>query len=118
MKCVICGKEIEKSEYSSKVLCSSECFHIDFWRDCLDDEAVIVNKICYHVGKEHSKSPFRGHSGAKFKIRMKETGKVIETTNLWHNGEVPDEFYKGDNAEFLPIREKVSVVGREFDCRP
>ena len=48
MKCVICGKEIEKSKYLHKALCSRECFCIDFWNDCLDDKAIIINGECYH----------------------------------------------------------------------
>ena len=62
MKCVICGKEIEKSKYLHKALCSRECFCIDFWNDCLDDKAIIINGECYHDGGEKP-SNYRGFLG-------------------------------------------------------
>jgi hypothetical protein len=102
MKCVICGKEIEKSMYSNKDLCSSECFHEDFWNDCLDDTAIIVNGECYHDGgrKPEGYSGFLGHAGRLFKIQMND-GRIIETNNLWYNGEVPKERCIADNAIFI-----------------
>ena len=42
MKCIICGKEIERSMYSHKPLCSSECFDEDFWNTVLNDEAIMM----------------------------------------------------------------------------
>ena len=105
MKCVICGKEIEKSSYSNKVLCSSECFSVDFWNDCLDDTAIIIDGECYHDGGMKSKnySGFLGFSGALFKIKMND-GRVFETNNLWYNGVVPKERGIKDNAIFIKER--------------
>lgn len=102
MKCVICGKEIEKSSYSNKVLCSSECFHIDFWNDCLDEAAIIINGECYHDGgmKPKDYRGFLGFDGSLFKIKMND-GRVIVTNNLWYNGEVPEERGIEDNACFI-----------------
>ena len=98
MKCTVCGKEIKESQYIGYTLCSSECFTINFWRDVLDDDAIIVGQRCYHIG-EHPQR-YKGFGGALFKI-VKNTGEVIETDNLWYNGDIPDEYYKGDNAKFL-----------------
>ena len=102
MKCIICGKEIEKSSYLHKVICSSECFHVDFWNDCLDESAIIVGGECYHDGgiKPEGYSGFMGHSGRKFTIKMSD-GRIIETNNLWYNGKVPEERNVLDNAEFI-----------------
>ena len=102
MKCVICGKEIEKSKYSNKVLCSSECFHVNFWNECLDDSAIIIKVECYHDGgrKPEGYSGFLGHSGREFTIKMND-GQVISTNNLWYNGEVPKERMVADNAMFV-----------------
>ena len=66
----------------------------------LDDEAIIINQSCYHAAPEDDNSGFRGFGGKRFKIKM-HSGKIIETTNLWHQGRIPDEVYTGDNAEFL-----------------
>ena len=102
MKCIICGKEIEKSGYSHKVICSSECFSVDFWNDALDDTAIIIDGECYHDGgmKPKNYSGFLGFSGALFKIKMNDD-RVFETNNLWYNGVVPKERGVKDNAIFI-----------------
>lgn len=102
MQCIICGKEIEKSSYSHKVICSSECFSVDFWNDALDDTAIIIDGECYHDGgmKPKTYSGFLGFGGNLFKIKMND-GRVIETNNLWYNGVVPKERCIEDNACFI-----------------
>lgn len=106
MNCVICGKEIEKSKFSNKVLCSSECFHIDYWNGKVeikdDPRSVRVNGEQYYISDENSKSTFRGFGGAKFKIKFFD-GREIVSTNLWYNGVIPEEFKNKlpDNAEFI-----------------
>lgn len=101
MKCEICGKEIKESSSYEAILCGAdECFHTWFWKNALDDEAIIIDQNCYHAAPEHDNSGFRGFGGRRFKIRML-SGKIIETTNLWHQGRIPDEFYRSDNAEFV-----------------
>ena len=84
MNCQVCGKEIKKQ----------------FWNEVLDNNAIIINGNCYHVDNEDSTSCFRGFGGRPFTIKMND-GKIIHTTNLWHHGTIPKEFYKGDNAEFI-----------------
>lgn len=102
MKCVICGKEIEKSMYSNAVLCSSACFHEHFWDDTLDETAIIIKGECYHDGgmKPANYSGFLGFSGRRFRIQMND-GRIIETNNLWYNGEIPKERNIEDNAIFI-----------------
>lgn len=101
MKCIICGKEIEKSCYSNAVLCSSECFHENFWNECLDETAIIVNGECYHDGGKKQGSDFLlGFGGSFFKIKMND-GRIIETNNLWYNGPVPEDRNIKDNAVFI-----------------
>ena len=104
MKCVICGKEIEKSRYSNKVLCSSECFNVDFWNGCIDKDAIIINGECYHDGgiKPADYRGFLGHSGRVFNIKMND-GRIIKTNNLWYNGVVPPERGIKDNACFIKL---------------
>lgn len=96
-KCAVCGKEYVESFAG---FCSERCFEQDFWEKALDGNEIVINKECYHVGPEEGPSFFRGFGGARFKIRMND-GKVIETTNLWNQGTIPDHFYKGDNAVFV-----------------
>ena len=107
MKCVICGKEIEKSGYSHKVICSSKCFHVDFWNDCLDETAIIINGRCYHDGgvKPSGYEGFLGFDGRLFTIQMND-GRIIETNNLRYNGEVPEDRNIKDNAVFVTKKRK------------
>lgn len=106
MNCIICGKEIEKSSYSHKVLCSSECFDIDYWNDQVKDKndprIVRINGEQYYIENENLKSSFRGFGGRKYKIRL-FSGIEITTTNLWYNGEIPESHKEllPDNAEFI-----------------
>ena len=102
LKCIICGKEIEKSLYRNNILCSQKCFDINFWNEYLDDNAIIINGECYHdSGKRPSDyKGFLGHSGRLFKIKMND-GNIIETNNLWYNGKVPEDRQIKDNAIFI-----------------
>ena len=111
MKCVICGKEIEKSKYLHKALCSRECFCIDFWDDCLDDKAIIINGECYHDGGEKPSNyrGFLGFAGSVFHIKMND-GKIITTNNLWYNGVVPKERNIQDNARFITNHKEDDVI--------
>lgn len=106
MKCVICGKEIEKSQYSGDVICSSICFHKNFWKKIISekDEYIIVNGHCYCDGGDrpnYMKASYLGHAGRRFWIRFFD-GRTITTNNLWYNGEIPEEFRSElpDTAEF------------------
>ena len=106
MKCIACNKEIGKSSYSNAVLCSSECFSINFWNEIVqekeDPNTVIVDGKCYYIGSESDSSGFRGFGGAKFKINFFD-GREITTTNLWRRGAIPETHKEllPDNAEFV-----------------
>ena len=105
MICRICGKEFEKSIFTPSLrLCSPECHTIDFWNQALDDKAIIIDGECYHDGgncPDEKRTYLLGFSGRKFKIRFKNTNEIIETNNLWSNGEIPKERNIEDNAEFI-----------------
>ena len=109
MKCVICGKEVKKSVSMDKPLCSVECFYTDFWNDCLDDYAIIINGECYHDcgAKDTKDKDMLGFEGRIFYIQMND-GTYIETNNLRYNGIVPKERNIKDNAQFLskPLNKK------------
>lgn len=101
MKCIICGKEIPESLYFHKPLCSNKCFNINFWNDCLDESAIIVDGKCYHdAGRKPNGTKWLGFGGSEFTIEMND-GRIIKTNNLWHNGEVPKERNVKDNARFI-----------------
>lgn len=111
MICKICGKEFDKRSYCSPYedICCSECFHINFWNDKVESvrtepRQVVINGEVYWIGDEDQHPfEFRGFTGLKFKIKRRDTGEVFETTNLWYNGKVPEEYKDKikDNADFI-----------------
>ena len=111
MKCMICGKEVKHNHYSEHSdffgLCGdAECFNKRFWQLALDDSAVIIKGVCYHIGKEPKdliNTYGLGYGGMKFCIKMLDTGEVITTHNLRCNGKFPKEYAVKDNAVFLPV---------------
>ena len=77
----------------------------DFWRDIkrwdieYPNSFAIVNGVHYSIGNEDDTSPFRGFAGAKVRIKFFD-GREIISTNMWHNGTIPEEYKKffKDNA--------------------
>ena len=71
---------------------------IEYFKNILkkDPYAIVMGGSAYHIGAEE-KQGLRGFGGAKFKIEfVKDTmlykkGEIIESSNLWHLGDVPDE---------------------------
>lgn len=107
MKCVICGKEIEKSQYSNAVLCSGTCFYKHFWNEIVAEKKqhIIINGECYRDGGNVDNPnyyDFLGYSGRRFWIRFFD-GREITTNNLWYQGKIPNEFLSQlpNTAEFF-----------------
>ena len=95
-KCPVCGRLAEPMYMTGE--CSDKCFNTSFWNHTLDDTAIIIDGKCYHIGP--SSLGFKGSGGRKFTIQFND-GKVINTDNLWCNGDVPKEYNVKDNAVFL-----------------
>lgn len=108
MKCKVCGKDFnpEKMLFAKLHLCSEECFTTDFWLEKVrqkdDPNQVIIEGECYYIGEENCARSFRGFGGHEFIIKRND-GKLIKTTNLWYNGEIPPafRFLLPDNATFI-----------------
>lgn len=63
----------------------------------------VINGVKYYIDPDESDAAgFKGFGGRKFKIRFND-GTEVTTRNLWHNGEVPDEWRDKlpDTAEFV-----------------
>lgn len=103
-KCEYCGKEFDPRHGYTSFSCSEKCFHEKYWQDVLDENAIIIDGVCYHDGgrKPDDYGGFLGHAGRRFVIK-KNDGTIIDTNNLWYNAEVPEDRYTGDNAIFLPL---------------
>ena len=100
--CRVCGKEF-KNGYTSYD-CSEECFLQTYWDDVLDEDAIIIDGVCYHDGgrKPPDYQGFLGHAGRRFIIE-KNDGTIIDTNNLWYNAPVPANLYTGNNARFITV---------------
>lgn len=120
-KCVVCGKVKPWRYYSGtprRVVCSDECFTKEFWDHYVkvkDNPYIIRVKGKHYFIEDDTIDAeerfFRGFGGIKFSIK-KFTGEIIETRNLWCQGEIPTE-YRGrlpDNAEFV----STEVASDEF----
>lgn len=108
MKCQVCGKDFNERQYGEPYenICSSECFGRQLWLDRIKDKnnpaSVIADHHAYWIGDENSKSFFRGYGGHKFVIQFND-GRKVESTNLWDNDEIPEEFWNElpNNAKFI-----------------
>jgi len=130
MKCKSCHKEDNDFTHYGpcKVRNMMEkeqlCFNCAFWEiHARDFEAgkekekvFFVHGTRYHDGGKVDKKitrGFLGYGGADWIIKIKDTGQIIETNNLWCQGDVPKHFKHRmpDNAEFIeiehPEREKL-----------
>lgn len=88
------------------------CLDCSFWPEKIQWEdngdvtedglpVIRVGHQHYVIAPEDEKGLFRGHSGRKFVFKMKSSGKIVETTNLWAQGAIPKNFWEDlpDNAE-------------------
>lgn len=108
MKCKECGKKIETTfVHSESLKIMGLCNSCHRWgelcnRDRLLKDCVRINGKHYIVGPEDdTRRQWRGYGGSKFRIRKFDGGEIV-TTNLWHQGDIPDHFRERlpDNAEF------------------
>lgn len=103
--CPCCGLEYIKDLPADTYFydCCEDC---SFWLEklYLPDYAkkqVIVEGVHYLL----SNSSIKGFAGATFKIKF-FNGHIVETSNLWHQGTIPEHFRSvlKDNAVFIQTR--------------
>ena len=78
-----------------------------FWNFQIEDResAVVINGVHYRIGSKPYPQKGYGFDGEHYRIKMIETGAVIDTRDLWHQGTVPEE-YRGilqDTAKFVRL---------------
>lgn len=107
--CLWCGS-VDLASYMDDVIeamvqlkaCFS-CYHwlsnaqADSWEEPL---AVIAGHSHFRIRPEDYR--FKGHGGHRFVIKFFD-GRVITTTNLWSQGDIPEHFWElmPDNANFV-----------------
>lgn len=118
--CEFCGSDFSRT-CEPKSYVGNWCFECSFWfkKINLSEEdksrQVIANGSFYRLGSVHS-GPFRGFGGRKFTVLFHD-GRVVGTSNLWHQGEIPERF-KGmfpDNAILVPAIEIQTPPFNKFD---
>lgn len=111
-KCTICGETLEeKGTYDYEGIGVEEvegyCFTCNFWANQVKvhkeepNRRFMINGMSYSIGPEDA-GVMRGYGGCKFTILYK--GEVIETTNMWCQGQVPEHFKAElpNTAELIP----------------
>lgn len=112
--CILCDEPVYITygePYKSRIVKRNMCFICSLWLDYLDelnkDERVVfINNCRYTIGDETpSLSTYRGFGGRRFIIKYLNTNDTITTTNLWHNGEVPEHMQHmfPNTATFEPV---------------
>ena len=76
------------------------CSYCGFWTEKLSMNGIRINGT--HYMPSNDTGPFKGYGGHDFKIQM-NSGEVIHTSNLWCQGDIPENFRERlpDNASFL-----------------
>jgi len=113
--CEFCGREYSRTCEDDAYI-GKNCFDCSFWIKKInlpeEDEArrVIVDDQHYRLGLDNS-VPFRGFGGRKFKVLFHD-GRVVKTSCLWHQGEVPERFrsWLQDNAVFVQAEERPAAA--------
>jgi DNA-directed RNA polymerase subunit RPC12/RpoP len=113
--CPSCGKSFER-RHTPESYIGNNCFDCSFWLgktdypDYMKNHQVIING--QHYLFHDTDSFIKGFGGRRFKIQFFD-GRIIETNNLWFQGEIPDQFRSilQDNAVFLPVEEKTASGG-------
>lgn len=108
IRCSVC-----ESLYDTKTTMRGErlkelglCFECNFWKEKYQNHIedpkhqIICEGRAYFIQKEDTL--LKGFGGSKFVIKF-DDGSIVETTNLWHNGEVPKRFRPmlPDNCKFV-----------------
>lgn len=103
--CKMCGQYFA-THYANKerLIEKNICFGCAFWDEMAErKDRIIADHNCYKDGgRKNSRDGFLGFGGAEWKIRMND-GRLVETNNLWHNGNIPKRFWDRmpDNAVIL-----------------
>lgn len=118
MKCKYCGREDSPKEYINcaitQVMKNEKCcFNCAFWINLLERKSndpnwVIINGSSYTFNPSVKGNSFaKGSAGKKFYCRKLETGEVLVSDNVYHQGSVPEHFKSmfPDTAEFITKEE-------------
>ena len=93
VRCEVCGKEIEKSQYFGNVLCSGECFTINFWRRIIaeKDKHIVINGVCYcDVGNVDN--PLMNQTLDEFRDELPDTAEFYTPEHIHFANNLENSF--------------------------
>ena len=109
--CKICGGVVTTKwcePTKSDLIKHNYCFNCLFWykieQTLNNPRRFIIDGVSYWRGENtNDENKFRGYGGRKFKIQRNDSNEIIETTNLWCQGNVSKYFKERikDNAKFI-----------------
>lgn len=101
MKCVECGGRVDNEliyadEVDQKMRELQLCFDCLFWTEYVEQKdsphVVRVDGVHYVIGGgEDYPTHIRGFGGSEFTVAFFD-GRKVKTANLWHQGEIPENF--------------------------
>jgi hypothetical protein len=93
-----------------KACCEIDVYKEDrermFWENIVKDrenpKRLFIGGRAFYMSPDEDYLPNCGFGGRRFIIR-RNCGEILETRNLWSNGDIPREYREmlPDNAEFL-----------------
>lgn len=87
VKCTKCKQKFDTKSHILKI--DGWCFYCNFWSEIAAkrEDYLIIDGHSFSTGSESD--PFKGMGGRLFYIETND-GSKIKTTNLWHQGKIPD----------------------------
>jgi hypothetical protein len=104
--CKECGEYEREANWSKGTLIEGHCFNCSFFLRLCNitqiTDSIRIDHNHYSISPENEPGIMRGYGGRHFRIRL-STGLELETTNLWHQGSIPERFWDRlyDNADFV-----------------
>lgn len=98
------------------------CFDCEFWIRKIDWDVlnvVRVNHHHYHIAEAAPGEYFRGHGGRSFRVYFFD-GRVVESQNVWSQGEIPERFWDRlpDNAELVSDLVRWNELMKQYPVIP
>ncbi len=118
--CESCGSDFSRT-CEAEAYIGNNCFDCSFWLKKIaisaEDKArrVIVDGQHYRLGLNNT-GAFKGFGGRQFTILFHD-GRIIETSNLWHQGTVSEQFREmlPDNAVFIQVKATQVMPADDLD---
>lgn len=125
VECPECGKKSMDYQNGYPVR-KDYCFSCNFWTDRVWDMQLNDGNLRFIIDKHMYSTPkmvenrvggkYAGFGGRKFLIKINDTQEVIETHNLWHQGDVPIHFLDRlpDTATFVDQKAWIKIGDVEY----